>query len=197
MTRSLFPLALLAVLLPASALAQANGPGMSTEAQITAATAALPEQFRADATVLGFVAGGGTKELRRGTGAYVCLADDPSDDRFHVACYHRAREPMMARGRELRAAGKANEVETARAAEAASGTLKLPSQPAALYSLTGTPANVDPATGAVNGARPLYVVYIPFATAESTGLPTRPAQNEPWLMFPGTYRAHIMFVPRM
>lgn len=194
MTRSL---PLLGLLLAAPGVLPAQSPSLSPTAAIAAAIAPLPEQFRADAAVLAPGAGGTTRELRAGTGPYVCLADDPADDRFHVACYHRSLEPIMARGRELRAQGRASEVETVRAAEAASGALKMPPQPAALYSLTGTAANVDAATGAVTGARPLYVVYIPFATAESTGLPTRPAQNEPWLMFPGTYRAHIMFVPRM
>jgi hypothetical protein len=41
------------------------------------------------------------------------------------------------------------------------------------------------------------VVYIPFATPETTGIPAVPAPNQPWLMFPGTPKAHIMFVPRM
>ena len=75
------------------------------------------------------------------------------------------------------------------------GTLKMPTQPAALYSLTG--GSFDPATNAAAGARPLYVVYMPGATPESTGIPAQPAQGTPWLMFPGTPKAHIMFVPRM
>ena len=49
----------------------------------------------------------------------------------------------------------------------------------------------------MTGARPLYVVYIPFATAESTGLSATPAPGTPWIMFPGTPKAHIMFVPDM
>ena len=53
------------------------------------------------------------------------------------------------------------------------------------------------ATGAVTGARPLYVVYIPFSTAESTGLSATPARGTPWIMFAGTPKAHIMFTPDM
>ena len=197
MTRSFAALVLSTLILPAAAAAQATPP-LSAELQITTATAPLPEQFRADAAVLGYAPGAtALTTLRPGVGAYVCLADDPADERFHVACYHRALEPMMARGRELRAQGRAEEVERVRTAEATARTLSLPSSPAALYSLTGTAEHVDRSTGAVSGARALYVVYVPFATAESTGLPTKAAQNAPWLMFPGTYRAHIMFVPRM
>jgi len=41
-----------------------------------------------------------------------------------------------------------------------------------------------------------YVIYIPFATAESTGLPLAPsAPGMPWIMDPGTHRAHIMINP--
>src|SRR5690349_8847315 len=35
------------------------------------------------------------------------------------------------------------------------------------------------------------------ATPESTGIPAQPAAGKPWLMFPGTPKAHIMFVPSM
>ncbi|MGQ0813512.1 MAG: hypothetical protein ACT4O1_03515 [Gemmatimonadota bacterium] len=37
----------------------------------------------------------------------------------------------------------------------------------------------------------------PVATSESTGLPAKPEPNKPWIMFSGTAKAHIMFVPRM
>jgi len=40
------------------------------------------------------------------------------------------------------------------------------------------------------------VVYIPWATAASTGLPIKPeAPGMPWIMDPGTHRAHIMINP--
>ena len=164
--------------------------------QIHSATAPLPEEFRSNATVLGYEAGkAGLVLLHNGSGSFTCLADDPSDERFHVACYHKSLEPFMARGRELRAQHVAN-VDSARYAEIDAKTLAMPDHPAALYSLTGTAQNVS-AEGNVTGARRLYVVYIPFATAESTGLPTRPQPDAPWIMFPGTAKAHIMFVPAM
>lgn len=166
-------------------------------AQVAAAISALPEEFREQATVLGYVEGkSGLVTLRKGAGPYICLADDPADQRFHVACYHKSLEDFMARGRALRAQQVAN-VDSVRFAEIHQGKLKMPAQPAALYSLTGTPDNVVAATGVVTGARPLYVVYIPFATPESTGLPAKAEPNQPWIMFPGTAKAHIMFVPRM
>lgn len=172
---------------------------LSEAAQIASAVAPLPAQFRENATVLGYRTGAATlSPLREGSGPFICLASDPkTPERFHVACYHRSLEPFMARGREIRASGPANvNVDSIRYAEAAEGRLKLPESPAALYSLTGTPANVT-ADGAVSGARMLHVIYIPYATAESTGLSTTPAANGPWLMNPGTPKAHIMFIQRM
>lgn len=103
----------------------------------------------------------------------------------------------MARGRDLRASGVAGtQVDSVRFREAKAGTLKLPTHPASLYSLTGG-TGFDPKTGTAPGARWLYVVYIPYATAATTGLSEKPQENAPWLMFPGTPKAHIMFTPKM
>jgi hypothetical protein len=44
------------------------------------------------------------------------------------------------------------------------------------------------------GAQLRYVIYMPWAT--STGLPEiLMASNHPWIMEPGTHRAHIMISP--
>ena len=186
------------LLAPVPLLGQSGRSIASPAVQIASAVAPLPEAFRESATVLGYVQGrSGLAPLRRTEGAFICLADDPTNERFHMACYHRSLEPFMARGRELRAQGRAERVDSIRYAEIRAGTLPMPTGPAALYSLTGTETSLNVSTGAITGARPLYVVYIPFATAESTGLPTQPAPNAPWLMFPGTPKAHIMFVPEM
>jgi hypothetical protein len=80
--------------------------------------------------------------------------------------------------------------------EAKSGALKVPTHPSSLYSLTGG-TGFDKATGTAPGARWLYVVYIPYATSATTGLSDKPQGNAPWIMFPGTPKAHIMFTPRM
>jgi hypothetical protein len=66
-----------------------------------------------------------------------------------------------------------------------------------LYSLTGPRNSFDPATMTAPKATPLFVVYIPYATSESTGLSAQPLRGMPWVMFPGTPKAHIMFVPSM
>ncbi len=170
----------------------------SGEQQIAAAVLPLPAEFQASATVLGYDSPARLTTLRPGTGPFICLASDPKASRFHVACYHKSLEPFMARGRALRARGvKGDGVDSVRFAEVRRGRLKMPRQPAALYSLTGDSGSFLPATGAAPAARALFVIYVPGATAASTGLSAKPTQGTPWIMQPGTPKAHIMFVPRM
>ena len=160
--------------------------------QIAEAVSPLPQPQQAGATVLGYDAAGTLTTLRAGANGMVCLADDPTQPGFHVACYHQSLEPFMARGRALRAEGMTRpQVESIRLAEIEAGRLAMPDHPAALYSLSGG-EGLDPETGTVLGARPLFVVYVPYATAESTGLSTQPVQGRPWLMAPGKPWAHIM-----
>jgi hypothetical protein len=98
----------------------------------------------------------------------------------------------------LRASGvKDDQVDSTRFREIRRGTLAMPKQPAALYQLTGPVGAYDPATGTAPGARALTVIYISGATTASTGLSATPAQGAPWIMFPGTPKAHIMLVPKM
>lgn len=188
----------LLLLVPASLAAQAPPTILPAEKQIAAAVAPAPQEMRESARVLGYSPEGKLVPLRDGKGELTCLASDPNANRFHVACYATTLEPFMARGRALRAAGvKGDTVDVRRNAEIAAGTLKMPSQPAALYSLTGPPESYNAATGEITGARRLFVVYIPFATAASTGLSANPVRGSPWIMAPGTPKAHIMFTPDM
>ena len=180
--------------------AEVGGPAviLPVEQQIAAAVLAAPETMRAGATILGYAPDGRLKRLRQGSGDLVCLAGNPKAEKFHVACYHRSLEPFMARGRALRARGVTGDrVDSLRFAEARAGKLRLPRHPALLYSLTGPPDSFDQSTGTAPKAQPLFVVYIPYATAASTGLSAAPLEGGPWIMHPGTPKAHIMFKPRM
>ncbi len=179
---------------PASLAAQVVTPEPAQ--QIAAAVSVLPEESRAGATVLGYDASGKLVTLRKGTGEMTCLGHDPKEKDFHVACYHNAMEPFMARGRALRASGvKDPQVDTVRFKEVKEGKLPVPKGPSIMYQYFG--GTFDPATGNVNGAQLLYVVYIPFATPASTGLSAKPVRYAPWIMWPGTPKAHIMFAPKM
>jgi hypothetical protein len=161
--------------------------------QIAAAVTPLPEEMRAGATVLGY-SGPGKQlvKLRDGSNDMICLLPDPSSPQFHAACYHKAMEPFMARGRELRASGvTGGQVDTIRFAEVRAGKLKMPAQPSMLYQIFG--GSFDSVAAKASGGNSLFVTYIPFATAATTGISARPSATSPWIMFPGTPKAHIMY----
>lgn len=167
------------------------------EQQLAEAVQAAPEDKREGAAVMGYNSEGELVSLKEGTNELICLADNPNEEGFSCACYHKDLEPFMARGRALRAQGKTrSEIFDIRAKEAESGALKMPDGPATLHVLSGPEGKYDAATGKVVNANYRYVVYIPYATPESTGLPIRPiVPGGPWIMDPGTHRAHIMISP--
>lgn len=162
--------------------------------QIAASILAAPAERREGAAVLGYDETGKLVTLRPGTNDLVCLYDDPKDDRWSVACYHQDLESFMARGRELEAQGVTGKERTdTRFKEVDDGKLSMPKEPRTLYVLAGS--GFDAATGAVKDAYLRWVIYTPYATPESTGLSTKPADNAPWLMDPGKAGAHIMITP--
>ena len=185
------PLALITLFSTATTIAETVYPSESW--QIKTAVLAAPELDRDQATVLGFKSDGTLAVLRQGSNDLICLADDPAKKGFSAACYHKTLEPFMARGRKLRLEGKSEvEINQIREDEAKSGKLEMPKQ-ALLSVLTG---EVNEATMELEKTHLRYVFYIPFATAETTGLPLAPTTpGGPWIMNPGTHRAHIMITP--
>ncbi|MFO7258136.1 MAG: hypothetical protein DIU61_010590 [Bacteroidota bacterium] len=179
--------------LTAATFAQMPDPSV----RIKTAVLAAPEEFRDGATVLGVDANGEMVVLRKGTNEMICLADDPRQKGLNVSCYHRDLEPFMARGRALQKEGKSfQEIFDIREAEVKAGTLKMPKSPTTLFVYTAPDEKFNAETGEVTDGYLRYVVYIPYATAESTGLPLKPyAPGMPWIMDPGTHRAHIMINP--
>jgi hypothetical protein len=175
-----------------AASAQAPSPLPTPEQQIATAVLALPAPMQAGATVMGYRTADKLETLRAGKNGMICLAQFAVEKSFHISCYQEGMEPFMARGRELRAQGvKDPKVDTVRYAEVASGKIKMP-KTAALYQVFGKPNSWDPATGKLTDVSTLLVVYIPGQTAESTGLSPVPTKIGPWIMFPGTPKAHIM-----
>lgn len=161
--------------------------------QIAGAVLAAPEDKRAGAKVLGWD-GAKMVTLREGTNELICLADNPKVDGFNVACYHKDLDAFMARGRELTAQGITDDKtrDTTRFKEVDDKKLSIPKD-GFLTVMTGK--SFDAATGQVAEAYTRWVVYVPYATAATTGLPTKPAPGVPWLMDPGTAGAHIMISP--
>lgn len=166
------------------------------EEQIAATVLAAPEELRAEAMVLGYDAAGKLVTLRKGSNILVCLADNPQVQNFNAACYHRDLEPYMARGRELAAQGISggDRNDAHRWKEIREGRLAFPKEPRMLYVLSGK--GYDGTTGKVTDGVVRWVIYVPNATAESTGLSTKSKRGEPWLMDAGTLGAHIMITPK-
>ena len=180
------------LLFTAAALAVAGDP-LPNDQQIASALQAAPEELREGAGVLGWTAEGKVVELRKASNDLLCLADDPRNDSFSVACYHKDLEPFMARGRELADQGyKGKERHEIRWKDVDEGRVKMVREPRMLYVMTGK--GFDAAKGEVIESYLRWVVYTPYATPESTGLPVAPG-NAPWLMYPGTAGAHIMISP--
>jgi hypothetical protein len=170
---------------------------LSVDQQIASAILAAPVEVREEAMVYGYSESGEFMMLREGNNDFVCIADNPGKDGFQVVSYHKSLEPMMARGRELAADGKTREEkEKIRNEEAKSGRMLLPTSPATLHIYYGENGFFNEETDVIENAKYRYVVYIPYATQETTGLPLAPNESShPWLMFPGRYNAHIMITP--
>lgn len=166
-------------------------PAASYSGPAALAVLPIPEADRAAATVLGYE-DGALVTLREGTGAFICMTDNPSDERFQVLCYHKSLAPYMERGRELRAEGITGKAGIEkRWEEIDAGTLAMPRHPAALHQLFGK----DPAAVTLENADSLSrltVIYMAYATAEDTGLLGQPSRGKPWLMYPGKPTAHVM-----
>lgn len=168
----------------------------TADVQMKVAVLAAPEDMREGAKIYGYSNKGEFVELRKGSNNMICLSDDPSQKGFNVACYYKDLDDFMARGRALKKEGKSfKEIFDIREEEVKAGKLKIP-QNASLFVLSGPDEVFNAETGEVTGANLRSVVYIPFATSESTGLPLQPAApGMPWIMDPGTHRAHIMITP--
>ncbi|MBT8323406.1 MAG: hypothetical protein KJO94_08005 [Eudoraea sp.] len=169
----------------------------SKDVQIRTAVLPAPEKEKDAAMVYGYDEAGKLVVLREGTNNLVCLGDDPAKEGISVSCYSKKLEPFMARGRELNAQGKDfKERREIRGKEIADGTLFMPREPSMMYVYYGKQENYNPETGELKEGKFRYVIYTPYATTESTGLPDKPhAPGMPWLMDPGTHRAHIMVGP--
>ena len=170
---------------------------LPADVQIRSAIQAAPEELREKAMVYGYSPEGKFITLRTGSNELICLADDPVQKGINISCYHRSLEPFMARGRELKQQNKSQqEVFDIREAEVKSGKLRMPSAPATLYVYSADQDKFNTSTGEITDGYLRYVVYIPYATAATTGLPLKPgAPGMPWLMDAGTHRAHIMINP--
>lgn len=168
----------------------------SDSALVATSLMAAPEESRTGCKVIGYNMAGEFVTFKEGSNQFIVLTDNPKQKGFNAACYHKDLDPFMARGRALKAEGKSGqEVFDIREEEMKSGKLNI-NPGTTLHLYYGPDEKYDPATSKVQNANYRYVIYMPWSTAESTGLPERPfASNHPWIMNPGTHRAHIMVTP--
>jgi hypothetical protein len=168
------------------------GQEMSADALIAEAVSPLPESARAGATVITYDAKGNPKVLRQGNNGITCAPGralpliegiSPGGE-FNVQCYgeglaaeHQMMVKLLAEGRS----GK--DAATAVQAAVDSGGLQPPPAGTMGYYKFGKTAT---------DARILWILYLPNATAQSLGLPTKAGQGSPWMMLSGTARAHVM-----
>ncbi|MEQ1886983.1 MAG: hypothetical protein ABL967_18115 [Bryobacteraceae bacterium] len=149
----------------------------------------LPEELRADATVVRYdQASGARVVLREGKGAIECEPASPVDG--FIRCYNKVTVPRREMEAKLRAEKKSDkDIQEAIQAATKSGALKQTPFGTMSYRL----ATKD---GVI---KKLWVMSVPFATPESIGVSTKSqrdaalkGQGLPWLMLPGTAGAHVM-----
>jgi hypothetical protein len=168
--------------LSVAVISVADAEERSVDRQIRQALMPLPEDLRAGATVIGYNAEGEEIVLRRGSTDFTCTADSAATGYF-VSCFPNIIAEYRARSAELLVAGiPEDEYRDIVSAEIEAGKLHVPDR-SVIYYLSGP--NLD-------NALPLMAIYLPGATAESTGLSTMANPFRPWLMFAGTPAAHIM-----
>jgi hypothetical protein len=168
--------------------------------RIAAALLPLPESMRADATVVSRGEDGKVSVLRKGSGEMVCTADQPGNQVFYVNCFHQAIYDARNRAeevtKELQRANKPadrNAVFAVIDKEIKDGKLKLPDHPVMGFQMRGPRSGYNPATNTVSSEITVWqMVEIPYTTGAKLSLPEEPKGTVPWVMFPGTWDAHIM-----
>ena len=170
---------LVALVLVANPLMAAD----QTDAQrIEEATAALPEFLKAGASVVMIDTDGDKRVLRPGSNEFVCRPDKPTPG-FRSGCVEASVNGFFSAVRPIVAqASSTAERRILIDAAIEKGSIKPPTPGSRSYTLSGPDRQ---------RARPLLAIFLPGATAESTGLSTERSDGT-WLMCPGSPGAHIM-----
>jgi hypothetical protein len=172
-----FALACLVVALPAAVEAQ------SADAEIARAVAAAPARSQADATVISLDDDGSVVVLRQGSNGILCW-DETSSEGFSATCTSEGNRARVEQNFEFNNSGGTREEIQALFAEAeANGTRAVSEFGTIYYHLDGA----DQAS-----ARSHISIVVPFATAESLGLPDSGRNDGVWIMNAGTSTAHLM-----
>jgi hypothetical protein len=179
---------LTAALVLATPLAITHAQMPSAAEQIAEATAILPADLRAGATVVTYDKTTGARNvLRQGTNFLEC---QPRMDDGFTRCYSKLLAPRRDMEAKLRAEKKTDkEIQDAIAAATKAGTLKSP--PNGMMSYRGYDKR--------DRIQNLWVMSLPNSTPEMSGVSTTSQRDNalegkglPWMMLPGTPGAHVM-----
>ncbi len=178
----------LAAVLAAAAPAMVRAQMQSDADKIAEAVKPLPEDLKANATVVTYdEKTGDRKVLRQGTNFVEC---QPKAKDGFVRCYNKSLAPRRDMEAKLHAEGKSDkEVTEAIQAAVKDGRLKPPAFGTMSYRYSDDPQRI----------RLLWVMSVPNATPDTVGVSTESQRDaalkgngRPWLMLPGTPGAHIM-----
>jgi hypothetical protein len=193
-------LAIAVLVVTTSVLAQRRGeppppppplePGAS-QADVDKALVAAPASLKDQATVIKWKKDFTYDTLRKGTNRLACYdrSGFPLQQPFSVHCTSIGNLEREAQNLKAEASGERAKSEEILNAMEKDGTRAKPEYGSMWYAVAGPDRE---------HARPEshITIAVPFATAQSTGLPDNPRQGGAWLMNAGTMKAHIMVPSR-
>ena len=155
----------------------------SADAEIARAVAAAPARSQADATVISWDGMGSVVVLRQGSNGILCW-DDSSADGYSATCTSEANQARVEQNHAFNSSeGTPEEIQAMFEEAEENGTRALSEFGTMYWHLDGA----DQASG-----RAHISVVVPFATAESIGLPDTRRGDGVWIMDAGTSTAHLM-----
>ena len=168
----------------------------SNATRIVAAALPLPENLRADATVITITDDGTATVLKKGSNGMVCT-NTSTTETFSAYCFSESFFALLNRAtalsKQLRTPDTSKPVTDAMEKEIKAGKLSLPSQTTVGFVMRGPMNGYSPATNTTTTEiKSWQTIQVPFATGKTTGLPEQPTKGLPWVMATGTWMAHIM-----
>ena len=159
-----------------------------TTVDVEIAVLPLPANLQSEASVVTYTSEGTLQIIRAGTNGFFCIADNPEDQRFSVACHPDSMRPYLERHRQLSLTETRSVRDSLLTEEIQEGKIEL--AVGTLSRFISGPLNAE--TGVPDSVRVWSEIAVPFAGAENTGLTLEDAGEAPWMMRPNHYGAHIM-----
>jgi hypothetical protein len=157
--------------------------GFAQSPDIETPLLAAPANLRKEATVIKWKSDFTYDTLKQGTNRLVCYdrSGQPGQQPFSLECTSVANMDRVAQSMKFEAMGEKKQAMLDAAEK--DGTRVKPEFGSVFYNLGGPDRE---------RARPHTTVAVPFATAQSLGLPDNNKQGGAWIMNAGTSTAHLM-----